>query len=411
MTQRRLSILLVILTGIGFIIGSTYAIYDQNLISGSTDIYPTWYGGKVFWEQGLSPYDDRVGEASQIEIYGRPAIENEDEFQFVYPFYLILYLGPLPLLTFELTATIFMEALLLLLVATLVFSLHTLRWLPKPPTLGIVILLVLVNYFSVRGLLLGQPALLAFGLHSAAYWAIAYRHNRLAGVLLALSTIKPQTGYLIIPFLLIWAWRNNRQPLVYSFGVMFGALLGISWILLPSWFSDWMGRVFGYATYAETFSTVHIVTHVLLPNGLGDMAQLLLSIIILVPVGLFWWKAIVRRDNQGLFWGIMLTMTASVLVAPRVATTYYVELYPALYVALMLLEQRRQYGWIIGGTLILMASYWALHIATVPAEAGREAPIVYVVFPTVIYLWLLMQQTAWAKLDILKASHGNNTYA
>lgn len=411
MTQRRLSILLVILIGIGFIIGSTYAIYDQKLISGSTDIYPTWYGGKVFWEQGLSPYDDRIGEASQTEIYGRPAIENEDEFQFVYPFYLILYLGPLPLLTFELAAAIFMETLLLLLVATLALSLHTLRWLPKPPTLGIAILLVLINYFSVRGLLLGQPAFLAFGLHSAAYWAIAYRHNRLAGVLLALSTIKPQTGYLMVPFLLIWAWRNDRQPLVYSFGAMFGALLGISWILLPSWFSDWMGRVFGYATYAETFSTAHIITHVLLPTRLGDMVQLLLSIIILVPVGMFWWKAIVRRDNQGFFWGIMLTMAASVLVAPRVATTYYVELYPALYVALMLLEQRRQYGWIIGGTLILMASYWALHIATVPAEAGHEAPIVYVVFPTVIYLWLLMQQTVWAKIDILKASHGNNTYA
>ncbi|MCB9437783.1 MAG: DUF2029 domain-containing protein [Anaerolineales bacterium] len=407
MTQRQLAIVLIILTLVGFIIGSTYAIYDQELIKGSTDIYPTWYGAKHFWEDGLSPYDDRVGEASQQAIYGRPATATEDEVRFVYPLYFIFYFGPLGFLSFELAASIFMEILLLLMGATLALSLYTLRWLPKPLTLGISILYTLVSYFSVRGLLLGQPAFLAFGLHIGAYWAIAHRHDRAAGILLALSTIKPQTGYLIVPLLLLWAWQNDRRSIVYSFGSMFGALLGVSWILLPSWFGEWMERVFHYSSYVANFPTTHIISHLILPEQLGDIAQALLSIFILVPVAHFWWRAIVLRDSQSLLWGLMLTMAASLLISPRVATTSYVELNPVVYVALMFLEKRRLWGWLSVGTIAFMVAYWILHIATVPEEVGREAPIVYVVFPTIIYLWLLVQQSAWKDVDILKAAHGN----
>lgn len=405
---KRFAISLIVLAAIGFVVGSSQIIYDV-LYTGATDIYPTWQGGKLFWQDGTSPYDDEVGEKSQAAIYeDEVADEGEDEFQFVYPFYLILYMGPLPLLEFRLAATIFMEILLLLLGGTLVLSVDTLRWLPKPLTLGIAILVYITSYFSVRGLLLAQPAFLAYAFHIGAYWAISRGYDRGAGVLLALSTIKPQTGYLLVPLLLLWAWSNHRRTIAYAFAAMFGALFLGSMILLPTWFIEWMARVFNYRDYTETLATIQIITHSIdaMPDVLQFGLQAIISLLVLVPVGLYWWRAILQRDSSNFLWGLMLTMTVSVMVSPRTATTYYIELYPVLLVTMLFLEQRRQWLWLVLGALVFVVAYWVLVIATLPEEAGAgsEAPIVYVIFPTLIYGWLLLQRHTWKTVDILRPS-------
>jgi hypothetical protein len=405
-SQNQLAIVIIIAVAVGFVIASALVIYEYELYMGGTDIYPTWKGAELFWQDGLSPYDEQIGRESQQAIYADGvADEGEDEFQFVYPFYMILYIGPLFLAEFSIAATILMEIMLLLLGGTLFLALDTLQWLPKPPTLGVALLIFLTAYFSVRGMLLLQPAFLAYGFHIAAYWSISRRYDHVAGVLLALSTIKPQTGYLLVPLLLLWAWFNHRRQIVWGFVAMFAALFAVSFALLPTWFFEWIDRVFGYRNYTETIATVQIVTHAVdaVPNLAQFVAQLVISVMVLVPVFRFWQQAIVNQRNANFFWGIMLTMTASLLVAPRTATTYYVELYPVLLVILFALEQRRQTLLLIGGSLVFVASYWALHIATAPPieEAGREAPIVYVVFPTLIYVYLLWHRNFWQQIDIL----------
>lgn len=400
--------ILLIIGAYIFAVASSIAIY-QNLTAGATDLYPTWQGGKLFWEDGLSPYDDEVGIQSQLAIYDRLAKDDEDEFQFVYPFYLIILFGPLALLEFQLAAAIFMEFLLLLLIGSLVLQLDILGWLPKPITLALLLLTVITSYFSVRGLLLAQPAFLAFGFHIAAYWGIAYRKDGFAGVMLALSTIKPQTSYIIIPLLLLWAFRNDRRQLVTSFFTTFILLTSISFILRPEWFSEWRDRVFNYSNYAETYPVAHILTHPFdeIPDIVSLIAQIILSVLILIPVGRYWYKAIVKQDSTNFFWGVMLATCASLLIAPRVATTYYIELYPVLFMAAYLLEKRGSYTLLIMGTLFFLIGYWALHITTLPPVdengAGKEAPIVYVVFPVLIYWWLYAKPELWQRVDILQA--------
>ena len=398
--QKILPVGILLLTIIGFLAGTTRAIYQADLVQGSTDIYPTWKAGQLFWEEGISPYADTVGEQSQETIYGRPAEANEDEFHYVYPFYSFLYLGPLVLLEFKLAAAIFMNFLLVLLLLSLVLTLDMLKWLPKPALLGIVILFVLLSYFSIRGLLLGQPAFLAYGFHIVAYWGLARGKNRLAGIMLALSTIKPQTGYLIVPLLLLWAWTNHRRVMVYSFLTMFAILFVASFVLMPSWLMEWIDRVTGYQGYTETLPTVHIVTHVIesVPSAITTTAQIILSILILIPVLQFWRRAIFDGENQQFLWGVMLTMAASLLIAPRVATTYYVELYPAILVGMMLWERQRKLSYLVIGVVGFTIGYWLLHVVTVPEESGREAAIVYVVFPTLVYLWLVWKRQAWEGL-------------
>lgn len=403
---HQFAIALIIIAALGFVSASAVVIYQYELYRGSTDIYPTWKGAALFWEEGLSPYDEQVGRESQEAIYEDGiADEGEDEFQFVYPFYMVLYIGPLFAFEFPLAATIFMEILLILLGITLFLSLDTLQWLPKPVTLGAAILIFLTAYFSVRGLLLSQPAFLAYGFHIAAYWSISRHYDSLAGIMLALSTIKPQTGYLIVPLLLAWAWYNNRHQVVWGFVGMFVGLFGVSLALLPTWFFEWIDRAFNYRNYTETIATAQIVTHAVeaVPDVVQFTTQVILSLAILFPVVRFWQRSILQQDNRNFLWGIMLTMAASLLIAPRTATTYYVELYPVVLVILFWLEKHTPLWFLLSASLLFIVAYWGLHIATAPPieEAGREAPIVYVVFPTAIYFYLLWQRSQWHAFDIL----------
>src|SRR5438552_1699338 len=71
---------------------------------------------------------------------------------------------------------------------------------------------------------------------------VALRSNHLyvAGILLALATIKPQITALFAFWLLFWAccqWRN-RKGVVIGFLVTIGALVGGAELLLPGWISE-----------------------------------------------------------------------------------------------------------------------------------------------------------------------------
>lgn len=406
-SKNQIIMAILAIAFIAFVITSASVIYRYDLWTGSTDLYPTWKGAQLFWEEGVSPYDDRVGIESQAVIYpDGKADEGEDEVRYVYPFYMILYFGPLAALEFSVAASIFMEMLLIILGLTLALSLDTMQWLPKPYTLGLALITFLLAYFSVRGFLLGQPGFLSYGFHIIAYWSIFRGYDRLGGISLALSTIKPQTGFLIVPLLLIWAWRNLRWGMISSFVITFGALFLVSTLLLPTWFFEWIDRVFAYTSYNETIATVAIFTNSLgfFSENLQALFQVLMSLIVLLPVAWFWWRNLMKGQNDNLYWAIMLTMNATLLIAPRVATTSYIELYPVLLVTMWMLEKRSHPIILTTLTLSALIAYWALHVATVPQgeTSGGEAPIVYVIFPVLSYFLLLWRQKDWQSIDILR---------
>lgn len=386
-----------------FVIGSYVAIY-HNLTQGSTDLFPRWKGAEVYFNDGTSPYADEVGLASQQQIYGRPAEPDEDQVLYAYPFYTVFYIGPLAFVSYQVAAAVYMEIMLLGLLLSAGLILHQLRWLPPPGVLVILLLFTLIGYFSARGIILAQLALLAYAAHVVALWGIWRGYDTLAGLALVISTIKPQTGYLIVPLLLIWAFRMRRWWIPISFTVAFGFLMGISFILEPTWFADWMGQVFDYGEYTETVAAAHILTHFIepLPELAKDLAQVIFSSILLFPVIVFWKRNLVDNDPQNFLWGYALTMLVSLMIAPRVATTYYVELYPVLYVTAYILWQQGRTGWIMVGGLVLLIGYWVLHIATVPPAgpggAGLEAPIVYVVFPLLILAMLYYYRDQWPQI-------------
>lgn len=381
-----------------------FSFIYNTMTQGSTDLYPRWKGAELFWREGVNPYDDRIGLESQEQIYGRPARDGEDRVLYAYPFYFIFYLGPLPLIEYQLAAAIVIELMLLGLLLALALVLHMVKWLPPPGLLALLLLFTIGGYFSVRGLSLAQPALIAYTLHVVTLWAIVRGHDRLAGVALALSTGKPQTGFLIVPLLLLWAWRVRRWGMIGAFGVVFGALMIASFVAEPGWLGDWINQMRAYESYTETVPVTHILAYAIdsLPGAVKAAGYGLLSLILLVPVFVFWRRTITTGDPVDLLWGCCLTLAVSVMISPRTATTFYVELYPVLIITALILARRGQ-GWIaMVGLLVLLVGYWPLHILTLPPEGpaghGTESPWVYLVFPPVVLGLLFFYRAEWPRL-------------
>ena len=188
----------------------------------------------------MSPYSEAATLNIQERIYGRAAVDGEDLGLFAYPMYTVFYVAPIVGLPYAWASAVWMVVLEVCLIGGLFLLLQTLRWQPSPLMTAGLLLFTLLNYYALRGLLLGQPSHVVYLFTALALWGLSQGRDALAGVALALTTIKPQMGFLLVPFLLLWAWRARRWDFVGGFVGMFGALMLISFALQPDWFLDWI---------------------------------------------------------------------------------------------------------------------------------------------------------------------------
>lgn len=228
---------------------------------GHNDFVSRYVPLRSFWLEGVDPYSDETTARIQSIIYGRPALPNEDPGLFAYPFYILFLLLPLAWLDYPWASAVFMVLLEFLLLVALVMSLSLFRWRPKPLLLAALFLFTLLSYFPMRGLILGQPGLLVYFLEVAALLALTRKQDAWAGAALALSTIKPQMGYLFVPALLLVGLGLRRWRFLVSFGLAFGGLMVASFLLAPRWLSDWLAQVALYPSYTAIGSPVWVLSH------------------------------------------------------------------------------------------------------------------------------------------------------
>lgn len=354
---------------------------------GHNDFMSRWEGARSYWIDGLNPYGEQASLNIQQRIYGRPALATEDPGYFAYPFYTAFIVWPLVYVDYAWASAIWMVILAAALIAAMFLLFDLFRWKPKPLMLGFLLLWVLIFYFSSRGLILGQPAIIVYFLEVVTLWALVKKRDRLAGVALALSTIKPQMGFLIVPFLLLWALRGRRWQFIAAFVGALGLLLLASFILLPSWLSDWLAQLGLYTSYTAIGSPVWVITSYYL--RLGDWAELLIGLVLVSGMLLAWYKLLWGKPEQFL-WTATLTLTITHLIATRTATTHYIVfIIPLVFYLASISRHFRQQGslWIALILIILLVIPWIHFIATVEGEF--EHPTLYLPLPllTLIVLW------------------------
>jgi hypothetical protein len=396
--------IVVMVLVVGLVVGSVVAVHDvlTGPHPGLNDFMSRWEGARSYWRDGLNPYGDQASLNIQMRIYGRTAHENEDPGFFAYPFYTLFLVWPLVCVSYGWASAIWMTLLAGCLIGALLMLCDLFRWHLKPWLLGVLMLWTLLYYFAARGLILGQPGLVVYFLEVLVLWALAHERDRLAGAALAVSTFKPQMGFLLVPFLLLWAWRAQRWAFIGAFAAVWGALMLVSFALLPSWFGDWVKQIRNYPSYTAIGSPVWIVMrHDLKTGALGEWA---VNAALWAALFWSWYKVLVQGQVKRLDWTIMITLTITNLSAVRTATPHYVVFTIPMVFYFSWLARRYRGGvrWIVVILMLLLVLPWVQFLLTVNGRFEHPSMYLPLPFGMLALLWFTRQQWWEAKPVIAK---------
>jgi hypothetical protein len=298
---------------------------DASLIKARalTDLYPRWYGARESLLHHRDPYSAEVTREIQLAYDGR-------EQRFSYPLYAILFVAPVIGLPFHSAQIVFWW----LLAAVTGLSLAV--WLSVIPLhlslLARVTLFAMVfcSVPALQGLRLLQFGLLVAALLSGAVAAIVAGHLFLAGMLLALATIKPPMSLFAICWFAAWTSGDwpRRRTLLQGFAAALAVLIVASECLVPGWLFRYPGVLALYAKHADP---VPLISMFLPPSlvwlvALGGLAG----------TALYCWRVRRQPSNSPQFiLAFAFVSTLTVLIIPTALSPYnHLLLLPAVLLIL-----------------------------------------------------------------------------
>ena len=334
-----------------------YAAVRHTPRGNLSDLYPRWLGSRELLLHRRDPYSAEVTREIQAGYYGRPldaarAEDPKDQQAFAYPVYVAILLAPTVSFPFEAVRKGF-DALLIALTATSVWLwMRAIQWQPGPLAWFVTAILVLGSFPAVQGIKLDQLSVLIAGFISLSAFLLSRGQLFAAGILLAVSTIKPQLILPLLGCLVIWALTDaRRRSFVWGFCVAMGVLLVVSEMILPGWIAKFRTALHEYLAYTGGVSLIDK----LLSPGLGKVATAAIAAILLALT----WRA--RRAVPGSReFSILLAniLTATLLIVPTFAPYNQLLLLPAV----LLTAREWQGTWKAGpvSKAILVATVMAL---------------------------------------------------
>ncbi len=246
----------------GFTVALRFTLFSAPL---GADFYTFWLAGRSVFVQGENPYSAEVTLQSQLGIYGRPALPQEDQVAFAYPPYSLLPILPAAFLPYDWAEAYWLSLNILALSALMLAAF--------PRGKKRITLLYFLFYPVFFGLILGNFAvplgtILVFCLvfvflkdPPGRGWQVA------AGLMMAWATCKPQFVWFFGLVMLLIALRQRLWPFLISLMVGGVSLAAISFLLVPNWLVKWIGRIFEYAGYVQSRLTLTTLLAQVLPDN------------------------------------------------------------------------------------------------------------------------------------------------
>jgi hypothetical protein len=296
-----------------------------------SDLYPRWVGTRELLVHHRDPYSAEVTREIQTGYYGRPLDpgrpeDPKDEQRFAYPVYVVFLLAPTAVMPFPAVRVVFAWTLGILTLISVLLWLRVLRWRPSGTVQAILVVLILGSFATVQGIKLQQLSLLVGSLLAVSAALLASGQLVLAGVVLAVTTIKPQLALLPAAWLMLWAlsgWRE-RQRLFWGFAGA-GALLAAGGeYLLPGWVGRFAEGVAAYERYTDSGSLLDV-----LATRTGGA---LLTILFVTSTAAACWR--LRREpagSEGFNLALALVLTVTVVIVPMVAPYNQLLLLPGVF--------------------------------------------------------------------------------
>lgn len=304
-------------------------------IGNNSDLYPRWLGARELLLRGRDPYSPELTREMQIGFYGRPLNPQDHpsdpaaKESFVYPLYVVFLLAPTVHMQFRMVDEIFRWLLLGSIALSVPLWMRALRFSASWPLVVSGMLLATSSSPAAQEFFQQNLSALVIFFLAAAAAATVARRLTLAGILLALSTMKPDTSGLMVLCCLFWAiaqWRE-RQRLVWAFSSTLTALVLGAEGLSPGWIGRFLAAIREYPTYG----TDPTILDVLLPALLAKLAAISL-VFLLILVCWRWSKA--PADSDYFVWALAWAAAVTLVVLPKLAAYNALLLVPALLVLL-----------------------------------------------------------------------------
>lgn len=376
-----------------FLTWANYRYSVQN--PGGSDLLPRWVGTRLLLMEGQSPYSEETTQEIQRLFYGRPAHSDEDQVLFVYPLYSIFLFSPFALISdYNLARAVWMTVLEVGVILLVAAGLSLNRWRLSPFMLGLLMLFAALWYYTVRALINANAALLIALVVALAFLAIRQERDGLAGLLLALTTIKPQMVILLILLVLLWSISNRRWILFWSFWGNLALLTAVTSLLIPNWIWQNLVQLVAYPDYTLPTTPGEIFA-VWMP-GVGMRLGYALTVI-LVATLVYEWKQALGKEFRWLLWAAGLTLAATQLIGLPTATENYMIMFPALLMVFTAWDEQ----WRSWGKVLIFLSYfllfvgvWWLFLATL--QRGDQ-PIqgLIMFFPLPVFLLIGLYWVRW----------------
>jgi hypothetical protein len=318
-----------------------------NGYSFGNDFYQVWLTSQEWLRYGRDPYSPEMTREIQIGLYGRPLDPNRptdpvDRRVFPYPMFTDLLFWPTAEFPFAPLRVAVVCMLAVLTFASVPLWLRALDWRLSAKWIGVILLLTLSSYPALEALFAAQLGLLVAFLLAASMLALQRSRFLFAGILMAITTIKPQVTALAILYLLIWSvhdWRA-RGRFCLGFFATLTLLIGASLLAMPHWIQSWMHTVLAYRHYTRPPLVTEVLTSHLGPSLVGPGTFVLTVASIVIAIVLAWRNRAVAYGSFA-FWmtlTLLLSIT-TITILPGQAIYDHLILLPGI---LLLVRYRKQ---------------------------------------------------------------------
>jgi len=345
--NRNTELILVIVLGIVIVAGLFWVnLQFSRNNPGGNDFLVHYMGTRSLIIDNLSPYSDEVAVRIQTAAYGHPAQGIEHELRVAYPLYSVFLFAPFAVINdYEIARAAWMTVLEIALVAMAFLSIKLVGWKPSLSIQGSILLFSLIWYHAVRGIINGNAVILIGLLLIGVFLYIKSEKDELAGILLAITTIKPHLVILIIPFILIWTIYQKRWKVLAWFIGSMAILISLGLLIIPDWIYQNIWEILKYPDYNPA-GTMAAALAEWLPN-LEKVLKWGIAIILGFVLFNESWKA--RKGNFPHFlWTGLLILMIGQWIGIQTDPGNFILLFPGLILVLSILVNRweEQRTWI-----------------------------------------------------------------
>jgi len=331
------------------------------------DFFPGWNAARSWVMEGNSPYSEETSRQGQFQVYQRTARihTGEDPIHFTQPVHAIYFYAIFSFLKFPIAMGLWMTMNEILLVAAILILFEITG--DKGPFWyhAVIVGCLAASYFSIRAFSTGVIYPLLLFLYTALFWAIKIGKDRIAGIILTLTTIQPGVGLLLNFFVLIWSIRQKKSRLWITYLISLVLLIGLSTYLIPAWFIDWLKHLWVIPGILEWKSEV-LRTLVKVVPGIGERV-LVVATFFFVLYLLYNWTRMNNNRFAEVLRCLNITWILTFLLLPISSGVMQLLLFPAIIQFLQVLRERfgkRGDRLSIGLAAMMTVGSWVLYLLT-----------------------------------------------